>query len=108
MNADVVSALADVLVKHTLRQPFTDPLQCNCGEELPGRNTMAAHVNHIAAVAIAHLTAEGWTQGREEEWGTRDRGGYIHMRRDKKDAEEWADIIRATVVRRRVTDWEEA
>ena len=72
----------------------------------PNRSTVCAHV---AAVVLAHLTAEGWAQGREE-WGYGATGGYdgtyVRQTSNEAEARDRAQINDCGVFRRRVTDWE--
>lgn len=98
--------LAQVLAEHGC--DYEDCASCGPVDDL---------AQHQAAVVLAHLTAEGWAQGREE-WGV----GYIkgatgESRIVKYDTADIAEIAAsglgavfpesmARVVRRRVTDWE--
>ena len=87
----------------------------------PNRSTVCAHV---AAVVLAHLTAEGWAQGREE-WGLQyERGadptmdnpsGVVTNTMTLRDESHARGVLDSPapisarnkrVVRRRVTDWE--
>ena len=94
--------------------------ECNCGEHLwdwqeyyneaPDEPEDAFRA-HQSAVVLAHLTAEGWAQGREE-WGYGATGGYdgtyVRQTSNEAEARDRAQINDCGVFRRRVTDWEPA
>ena len=116
--------LAQVLAEHDcyrwqvdLDGP-ADAIVCGCGTVIPEQDAGYAedwHRAHVAAVVLAHLTAEGWAQGREE-WGVRRKLSPIRtttwaMPSEAAAREETEGGMRPDlmeVVRRRVTDWEPA
>ena len=92
--------LAQVLAEHNEIRYWADNKLCGCGECINGIDIET----HQAAVVLAHLTAEGWAQGREE-WGYR----YTlrtHVAPSRWHAERMATINAGKLLRRRVTDWE--
>ena len=120
--------LAQVLAEHDcyrwqvdLDGP-ADAIVCDCGTVIPEQDAGYAeswYRAHVAAVVLAHLTAEGWAQGREE-FATKD-GEDEGVTEIEPPTREWAERVAATdnaylrrtgfepnitVVRRRVTDWE--
>ena len=118
--------LAQVLAEHGEMLQFhagngsTEPreawAECNCGEHLwdwqeyynetPDEPEDAFRA-HQSAVVLAHLTAEGWAQGREE-WATAILPDVIYPARSYFHAESDASYFGRQLVRRRVTDWEPA
>ena len=93
---------------------------CVCDEAFTSRNLRDPHCAwhntdgdnlpaELAAVVLAHLTAEGWAQGREE-WGYGATGGYdgtyVRPTSNEAEARDRAQINDCGVFRRRVTDWE--
>ena len=109
--------LAQVLAEHAdWRFHSNLAWSCQCGEPLivPEGLVRPVYERHLAAVVLAHLTAEGWAQGREE-WGVVvhepkfvDHGRLItNYRADREAAEKFAAPRRFySLARRYVTDWE--
>ena len=108
--------LAQVLAEHDcyrwqvdLDGP-ADAIVCGCGAVIPEQDVGYAaywHRTHVAAVVLAHLTAEGWAQGHEE-WATAILPDVIYPARSYFHAESDASYFGRQLVRRRVTEWEEA
>ena len=120
--------LAQVLAEHEgysySREAYT--AYCDCGDTI-NVGLMASedlHREHLAAVVLAHLTAEGWAQGREE-WGlqyerqadpTMDNpSGVVTNTMTLRDESHARGVLDSPapisarnkrVVRRHVTDWE--
>ena len=110
--------LAEVLERHEefrwLNDGPGDGVVCDCGHVIPERDSgyvVDWHRDHLAAAILAHLTAEGWAQGREEwgvtsKWGTAERSSKesaestiaLHRKHD-----DWAKLMRRHAM---VTDWE--
>ena len=112
--------LAQVLAEHNEIRYWADNKLCGCGECINGIDIET----HQAAVVLAHLTAEGWAQGREE-WGLQyERGadptmdnpsGVVTNTMTLRDESHARGVLDSPapisarnkrVVRRRVTDWE--
>ena len=103
--------LAQVLAEHApvIRvDRIGSPSGCQCMDRVFYK-TETWH-DHLAAVVLAHLTAEGWAKGREE-WGFTLERLHTRVSRtvSKEAAEEIARVNEAhdpKVYHRRVTDWE--
>ena len=98
--------LAQVLAEHNEIRYWADNKLCGCGECINGIDIET----HQAAAVLAHLTAEGWAQGREE-WGYRlaEVHSTICRSTSRERAEEVARLNPALdphIFVRRVTDWE--
>jgi hypothetical protein len=118
--------LAQVIAEHDIYSmprnlgQYRSAYACACGQEVitdvhRGINRPAAFAAHVAAVLLAHLTAEGWAQG-EWEYGVRFtshiglvENAYVNeqvARQVHRDREFYGDS--ECVIRRRVTDWKDA
>ena len=108
--------LAQVLAEHDIYSmprnlgQYRSAYACACGQDVitdvhRGINRPAAFADHLAAVVLSHLTAEGWAQGREE-WGSAEPDDEIFPARSYYHAEGDASFFGRTLVRRRVTPWE--
>lgn len=120
--------LAQVLAEHRFRVVEFDGAVCSCGVIVtPSVNSTtikAAWPKHQAAVVLAHLTAEGWAQGREE-WGVQyerqadptmdNPSGVVTNTMTLRDESQARGVLDSPapisarnkrVVRRYVTDWE--
>lgn len=119
---ETVAGLAEVLAGHdSVTYHETQDLglrsKCKCGEWLPDGHQYVIHAlqAHLAAVALAHLEAQGWVQGREE-LGVGFEGyeiGSVRVQsgfRDLDAAKHSAAVLPRTtgVYRRRVSEWEPA
>ena len=106
--------LAQVLTEHQYITPESEDeygahnYTCQCGEpmhECYEDDAWAKHAAHVAAVVLAHLTAEGWAQGKPEYAVS---GAIMHpvLSYDHGAATTLHTKHGMPVVRRYVTDWE--
>ena len=104
--------LAQVLAEHApvIRvDRIGSPSGCQCMDRVFYK-TETWH-DHLAAVVLAHLTAEGWAQGREE-WGVAGRCDekpfMWGVSREDAELESAADGYRLMRRTAAYTEWEEA
>ena len=115
MNA--ADKLAQVLAEHEsyIRNNEDRTVRCDCGHLLDvdfralGDPAAAAHRAHVAAAVLAHLTAEGWAQGRDE-WGVAGPGDkkpfMWGLSRADAEVESGADGYRVMHRTAAYTEWE--